>query len=395
MKINLQNKVGDDVRRLTSNPQAGGRSVPVPGRSKIGITSGMDFSSSAQKPTLLRPGRAYSERGIALVITLILLSVTLVMAIAFLAISRREAGSVSTSTDSVTARLAADAALANAQAQIIASVLATANPYSSGLLVSTNFINGYGFQNSGAGVADPTNVSYVYSTGNPLNNAPDFNQNVANLLFLPRAPVFVPNPTNSSAPSDFRFYLDLNRNGQFETNGVVTNVDSANKVIFAGGNPVVNNQVGDPEWVGVLERPDVPHGPNNKFVARYAFVAVPADGSLDLNAIHNETRTTIVDPAANGSDGFFRNQGVGSWEINLAAFLADLNTNQWDNLVGSGPGAPAGSAGFYQYNRPAFANAGAAFADAFSLLNYRYAGNYNLLAPVGGPNGLFTTAAVF
>ena len=48
-------------------------------------------------------------------------------------------------------------------------------------------------------------------------------------------------------------------------------------------------QVGDPEWVGVLERPDVPHGPNNKFVSRYAFVAVPADGSLDLNAIHNQT----------------------------------------------------------------------------------------------------------
>ena len=86
-----------------------------------------------------------SEEGIALVITLILLSVTLVMAIAFLAISRRETGSVTTSTDTVTARLAADAALANAQAQIIASVLATSDPYSSGLLVSTNFINGNGF----------------------------------------------------------------------------------------------------------------------------------------------------------------------------------------------------------------------------------------------------------
>src|SRR5271154_26301 len=108
-----------------------------------------------------------SEEGVALVITLILLSVTLVMAIAFLAISRREAGSVATSTDTVTARLAADAALANAQAQIIASVLATTNPYSSGLLVSTNFINGYGF----SGVADPTNVNYdfVSGTGLPLN----------------------------------------------------------------------------------------------------------------------------------------------------------------------------------------------------------------------------------
>jgi hypothetical protein len=370
MKINLQNKVGDDVRRLTSNPQAGGRSVPVPGRSKIGITSGMDFSSSAQKPTLLRPGRAYSERGIALVITLILLSVTLVMAIAFLAISRREAGSVSTSTDSVTARYAADAALANAQAQIIASVLATADPYSSGLLVSTNFINAYGFKNSGAGIADPTNVNYAYGNGNPLNSVADFDQNVANLLYLPRAPVFVPNPTNSSAPSDFRFYLDLNRNGQFETNGVVTNVDSANKVIFAGGNPVVNNQVGDPEWVGVLERPDVPHGPNNKFVARYAFVAVPADGSLDLNAIHNQAKSTTAMNFAN--DGYFRNQGVGSWEINLAAFLADLNTNQWETTA-----AP------YSYRQGKalpFPNTGFAFEDALAMLSWRYANNYNSLA---------------
>ena len=28
-------------------------------------------------------------------------------------------------------------------------------------------------------------------------------------------------------------------------------------------------------------------------------------------------------------DGFLRNQGVGTWEINLAAFLTDLNTNLW------------------------------------------------------------------
>ena len=155
-----------------------------------------------------------SEEGIALVITLILLSVTLVMAIAFLAISRRETGSVTTSTDTVTARLAADAALANAQAQIVASVLATSDPYSSGLLVSTNFISGNGFV---SGNSNPTNVNYNYANGSALN-AFDLKQNVANLLYLPRAPVFVPNPTNSSLPADFRFYLDLNRNGQFETN---------------------------------------------------------------------------------------------------------------------------------------------------------------------------------
>src|ERR1700691_3908976 len=86
-----------------------------------------------------------SQRGIALVITLILLSVTLVMAVAFLAISRRERGSVTTETDPTTAKLAADSALAAAEAQIMANVFATTNSYNYGLLVSTNFINLNGF----------------------------------------------------------------------------------------------------------------------------------------------------------------------------------------------------------------------------------------------------------
>ncbi len=80
-----------------------------------------------------------SERGVALVITLILLSVTLVMAIAFLAISRRERGSVTTETDSTTAKLAADSALAQAEARIVSQILITTNPYVQPLLVSTNY----------------------------------------------------------------------------------------------------------------------------------------------------------------------------------------------------------------------------------------------------------------
>ena len=52
------------------------------------------------------PVTCHRQRGVALVITLILLSVTLVMALAFLAISGRERGSVTTQTDTATARLA-------------------------------------------------------------------------------------------------------------------------------------------------------------------------------------------------------------------------------------------------------------------------------------------------
>ena len=70
-----------------------------------------------------------------------------------------------------------------------------------------------------------------------------------------------------------RFYLDLNRNGFFDTNGAV---------VDAGGTET-NLEVGDPEWVGILQHPDQPYGPNNPFVARYAFIAVPIGNGLDLN----------------------------------------------------------------------------------------------------------------
>ncbi|HZL79901.1 MAG TPA: hypothetical protein VFC17_13775, partial [Candidatus Limnocylindrales bacterium] len=65
------------------------------------------------------------QRGIALVITLILLSVTLVMAVAFLAIANRERNAVTTTADTATARHAAETALAYAEAQIVANILST------------------------------------------------------------------------------------------------------------------------------------------------------------------------------------------------------------------------------------------------------------------------------
>ena len=310
------------------------------------------------------------ERGIALVITLIMLAVTLVMAVAFLAIARRERNASTTATDTAVARLATDAGLAAAQAQIAANILATTNPYNYSLLVSTNYQNGAGFDPAVATV-NATNVNYDYlvNNGGALNSA-EFIQNIANLYLLPRAPVFVYNPNTGS--NDFRFYLDLNRNGAFEANGLVTNVDNLGNVITnANGNPLLTVQ-GDPEWVGVLEHPDQPHGPNNPFVARYAFLAQPAGNSLDLNYIHNQTRNPSQNLSASiaGSDGYFRNESVGSWELNLAAFLADLNTNQWNTVA-----APYN---YFQWFN--VANNGNAFYDAASLLSWRYGNNYNSLA---------------
>jgi hypothetical protein len=318
-----------------------------------------------------------SESGIALVITLILLSVTLVMAIAFLAISRRERGSVSTKTDTTVAKNASETALAQATAQIVAQVYATQNPYIESLIVSTNYINAAGFTNStmnATGWSNLANVNFDHLAVSGNSLAPqDFIQNCANLFYSPRVPVFYSN--------DFRFYLDLNRNGRYDTNGLVEEVDNA-------GNPIINSfgttnysvQVGDPEWIGVLEHPDAPHSANNPFIARYCFIAVPAD-TLDLNHIHNQVLDLIysggsmpTDPNTSGRDAYYRNQDVGTWEINLAAFLADLNTNRWDpptkwnNLLEP-----------YQYPEGADGSS-AAFDNARDLVSWRYNYFYTNLA---------------
>src|SRR5208282_4090462 len=100
-----------------------------------------------------------SQQGVALIITVILLAVVTFMALTFLALSRRERGAVTTTTDTASARLAADDALASAEAQIVANILATTNPYNFGLLVSTNYINPLGFDPTVSGYS-PTNVNY-------------------------------------------------------------------------------------------------------------------------------------------------------------------------------------------------------------------------------------------
>ena len=343
------------------------RVTPVNGRGRV-----------AQLYAALRP---HPQRGVALIITLILLSVVTFMAITFLALSRRERSAVSTVTDTASARLAADAALANAEAQIMANVLSTTNPYNFGLLVSTNYINPEGY--IPALGANPTNVNYYDSSGNFLSGN-HFLQNLENLYYSPRPPVFI--VTNSAGSNDFRFYLDLNRNGMYDRSGPIL---ETNILGLGTGNTVTN--VGDPEWIGVLQRPDQPYGPNNPFVARYAFIAVPVGNTLDLNAIHNQAQQGLtglpgvaVNPPPIGYDAFSRNEGVGSWEINLAAFLVDLNTNEWDNKI----------TGLYQYPPSGLPGPFAAFDDARALLAYRYNNNLNTLSTVGAPNNLFGTSGI-
>ncbi|HXG46717.1 MAG TPA: hypothetical protein VNO52_03765, partial [Methylomirabilota bacterium] len=151
-------------------------------------------------------------------------------------------------------------------------------------------------------------------------------------------------------------------------------------LIDNGGNVMTNWTVGDPEWIGVLQDPFRPHSPENRFLGRYAYLIVPISRTLDLNFVHNHAKN--VAPAFSG---YHRNQGFGSWEINLAAFLADLNTNSW-----AVPGVDVG----YEYSpasgwsmaaaatpNPAQANNGRAFFDAESLFRFRFTSNGVFLIP--------------
>jgi hypothetical protein len=384
MKFNSQNHRGS--RRQPVHPDLSGLTSAATSLAPraLQLDSGLHPSPVAR----------HSERGIALVLTLILLSVTLVMALAFLAISGRERGSVTTQTDTATTRLATEAGLAAAEAQIAANILSTTNPYSFGLVVSTNFINPNGFDPANLDPFDNINYDHLLNSPTPLSQS-QFLTLLTNLWFSPRVPVLLTNLVTHKVEN--RFYLDLNRNGVDDPNGSVLETNSAG---FPTGN--TNFEVGDPEWIGVLERPDQPYGPNNPFIARYAFIALPAGNSLDLNAIHNQAHrglpslpvNSTVNPPAGASashdDIFIRNEGVGSWEINLAAFLADLNTNQWGKVIGT----PAnGNTTFYYYQNLPYINYGYAFDDARALLAYRYNNDFNnlqLVPSLLGANG--TTA---
>ena len=99
--------------------------------------------------------------------------------------------------------------------------------------------------------------------------------------------------------------------------------------------------IGDPEWIGVLQRPEFRHSADNLFIYRYAYLVVPAGQTLDINCIHNDGKT--LTPTTPGRTAFLRNQGVLTAEINLAAFLADLNTNLW-------PSASPSEFGFAPYS---------------------------------------------
>lgn len=298
--------------------------------------------------------KPFSQRGVALVVTLIMLAVVTFMATAFLTLSRRERGAVKVSTDDGTAQSMAQMGADQAVAQTVARILATSNLLHYDLIVSTNFVNPRGFE---PGKVHPTNVGYFRVDGSAItNNSDDIVVNCGNLYYSPRAPVYSTYQYRAAngqtiATNEFRYFYDLNRNGLPEPSGLLPVLDNQGR---ASG--LSNFFVGDPEWIGVLQYPDARHSPTNRFIGRYAFFAVPAGKTLDINRAHNRARvyTDRLNPPGSTDDtGFSRNQGIGSWELNLAAFLCDLNTNLW----------PVTSA-IYRYTNNPGSSVGMAFRDA-------------------------------
>ena len=326
--------------------------------------------TAARMATTTRP----SQRGVALVITLIMLSVITFLTVAFLAVSRRDRASVTTSLNQTDSRFMADTALARFQAELISRMMARSNLLDYELMLTRNYINPLGYDASDT-TLNTNNVNYDFLRGGGGLSAPDQIRNIGNLFFDPRAPVYV---KDRFGVTDFRFYLDYNRNGRFETNGLLPVLDNSGQPIKDARNVVISNLfVGEPEWIGVLQNPELPHGPNNRFVGRYLYLALPISKTLDLNYIHNYAKGNIGMPDnMNAGDGFLRNQGFGSWELNFASFLVDLNTNMYVSsavtLYEYLPDLSSGTA----------ANRGDAFNDARSFLKYRYDGSFLNLASV-------------
>jgi len=213
------------------------------------------------------------QRGVALVITLIMLAVITIITVLFLATAQRNRSSTTVRIDQTTAEFAAETAYQHATGKIIERILNDRN------LLSFDFF-----------------VSRPLAYFNVTNNG----------LVSPAEPNSIPRVANDS--NTVGTFLDLNRTQLFDDPG-----DS-------------NRPFGDPIWLGILDRPWFPHSKTNRFVARLAYMVLPVGKSLDANNIHHDTAR----PAFNPGFGYMRNQGFGPWELNLAAFLHEFNPGYWD-----------------------------------------------------------------
>jgi hypothetical protein len=319
-----------------------------------------------------------SRSGVALVATLIMLSLVTFMVVAFLGVARRERRAIEAATTAGESQIARDAALNVAQADILARLLISGDKWNYGVMVSTNFQN----TTNVTGTISPLNVNHTNALAAGVN---PWLTNLGNLQYKPRPPVFSPNFTNTRAfpapgspinvllseSRSGRFYLDFNRNGIFD--------------------PTDRTHAGDPHWIGQLEYPEVSHGPTNRFVSRYAYLIAPAGKAMDLNFIHNASKHPGTFGPVSYNDGYLRNLGVGPHEFNLAALLTELAPGQYFNNAYNIGAGTSGSGNWFNSNDP--------YRDALAVLLYRindhYANQASLLTQFGAASSGLLTGAGF
>jgi len=273
-----------------------------------------------------------NEQGMVLIVALIMLAMVTFMVVAFLAYARVDRSSVAMSMRETNARFLGD----RIEARVQAKMNSLLNSSMSGAGVS---------QNVGA-----TQITPEYTTTD-LTGLNSFGTNNA------RPPVYV--DTNGDGVYDeFRYFLNLNH----DTNAI-------------GGaiyQPTTPEEIGDPHWIGVLEDSSRTHGPDNRFVARYAYLVVPTDQQLDINRVHNKDKSIFDERYKVYSEGYQRLQGNACWEMNLAGALAMIDSQRFNyeeyKQMGneSSRGRAFEYAGGPHFELPVYAG----------LWNYRYPKNY-------------------
>lgn len=312
-----------------------------------------------------------SQSAVALVTTLIMLSLITFTAVVFLAVTLREKDSVKVSEDIIDAKTLAANGTMEAEALLVAQMVATTNPYLYSYTVSE------------------TTQPFVQNSANPPleNNITNY---ISQLIYDARPPVYVQTNTDGTLPWEHRFWLDINRNGHFEPTGFLGEIDD-----FGTLTGLTNYYVGDPQWKGILQYSfptnyggEWPrHSRTNRFVGRYAYMIVPYGKTLSLNNIHNDAKQ-LSSTMSSFSDGFRRNQGFGSYELNLAAFLAALNpnvwaaSNSWTYNLSIVPDPTLANPYYQYYTNKTVANGGLAFEDALMVLQHRYNTNVNNLSSI-------------
>lgn len=327
---------------------------------KIPCPSSLSVPPSRPVSAALREARA---SGVALVATLIMLSLVTFMVVAFLGVARRERRSVAASLAVNEARAAMEAAQARGQADLAALLITFGDKYAYGVMVPTNYQN-TGWYNT----VSPTNVNDILSLLQPGQPLP-WLTNLGNLRYDARVPVFSSYYTNRTPYAPLfsetnlgRYYYDFNRDGMFESTD--------------------RWQTGDPHWLGILDYPGVSHGPTNQFIGRYTYLIAPAGKAMDLNLIHNAAKRRggapvffppALAPMTNSPyttyEGYYRNLGLAPYEFNLAALLTQLAPSHYLYNYDLNPVNPSQSV---PVSRDAF-------RDAFDLFMFRANTNYNAL----------------